>query len=268
MELRTFFWDAKGGRPDSPWRVGNAGDVLNRDLLEFVYGGVRVRNAPAAGERLLVVGSTVHRMLDGDVVCGVGHKGSPIPPPDQVARVEIRGVRGPYTEAALRDAGHDVSGIRFRYDPGLLVPTMYPDLVASVAAEPGRVAFVPHYRERERYADRRDVHVVDIDCTPRDLLEQVLRAEHVYTSSLHGLVFAHAVGRPATLVAPLTPEPELKYRDYAASVGLAWTTPPDLDGAIRSPKPTSPLHVAVTLDDFAFPTLAELRERRVLRGQA
>lgn len=265
MELRSFFWDptldAAAG-----WRVGNAGDVFNRDLVDFLY-GVRMRNAPKAGERLLLVGSTVHRVLPGDVVCGVGHKGSPIPPASEVPGVRILGVRGPLTLEALREAGYDVSDVRFQYDPGLLVRVMYAGMLTTVRPVPGRTIFVPHYRERAQFAGRTDVRVVDIDCTPRDLVLEILQAEHVYSSSLHGVIFAHALGRPCTLVAPLTAEPELKYRDYLASVGVAWRTPPDLDTAVRGPKPTSPVEVAVTLADFAFPTLDELRAARVLRGR-
>lgn len=258
MELRTFYWDATKNGTSATWRAGNAGDVFNRDLAEYLYGAT-LRNAAYNGGRLLLVGSIVHRVLPGDVVSGVGHKGSPIPPASQNPGVRFLGVRGPLTLAAVQEAGYDVSEVRYQYDPGLLVRVMYADLVESVPAEPGRVVFVPHYRERPQYADRTDVAVIDIDCTPRELVREILRAEHVYSSSLHGLIFSHALGRPCTLVAPLTEEPELKYRDYVASVGLPWTTPPDLDGAIRAPKPTSPFEVALTLDDFAFPTADELR---------
>lgn len=272
MELKSFFWDAAAnskpvGRWSKPapgqWRVGNAGDVFNRDLIEYVYGAT-LKNLPRTGPRLLLVGSTVHRVLPGDVVCGVGHKGSPIPPAAETAPVTILGVRGPLTVEALREAGYDVSNIQFQYDPGLLVREMYADSVKKIKPKRNRSIFIPHYRERPDYAGRKDVKVIDIDCTPKALVEDILKAEHVYSSSLHGVVFAHALGRPVTLVAPLTAEPELKYRDYYASVGQPWETPGDLDSAIRSPKPTSPVEVVVSSADFHFPSAADLRERGIL----
>src|SRR5699024_3695475 len=93
-----------------------------------------------------------------------------------------------------------------------------------------------------------------------EFAKQIARAEAVYSSSLHGLVFAHALGRPAALVAPLTAEPELKYRDYAASVGETWRTPGDLAETMRRVSPSVPSTIPGLIDSAVFPTRAELSE--------
>lgn len=103
-----------------------------------------------------------------------------------------------------------------------------------------------------------------VDQTPLEFAKQIARAETVYSSSLHGLIFAHALGRPAALVAPLTPEPEIKYRDYAASVGEAWRTPGDLDETLRRATPNVPASVPTLIASAAFPTRAELAETGAL----
>lgn len=271
MELRSFYWDAadaapaprrwslRGRRGHGRFRVGNAGDILNLELAQHLY-GARLRNLPEEGSRLLLVGSVAHRILDGDLVMGVGTKGTPIP---EGRRVGIRAVRGPITLDAYRDAGYDVSGVQFQLDPGLLVPRLYADELGT-PAERGRVIFIPHYRDRGAVRPSRAYSVVDIDCTPRDLVRQILRAEFVYTSSLHGLVFAHALGRPAVLVAPVNGEQPLKYQDYYASIGLPWADPLPIEQAVRAAKPTSPVDVSARLDEFVFPSADELVREGIL----
>jgi hypothetical protein len=103
------------------------------------------------------------------------------------------------------------------------------------------------------------VSVIDIDAQPATVARHIQRAEFVITSSLHGLIFSHALGRPAVLIAPLTAEPEFKYRDYFASVGMPWRCPPALDEVMRSWKPVTPHEVRYELDDFALPSLERLR---------
>lgn len=265
VAVRTFYWKpGKKGffqkKSASSFRIGNAGDLLNRDLVHHLYGDEPL-NVKDEGKRLLLVGSVAHRALTGDILAGVGTKGSPLPDPGGLD-VEIRGVRGPITYDALAAAGFDVSGVRFQYDPGLLVNELYP-AESATPAEPGRVAFIPHYRDRLDYKRSKSYATVDIDCEPATLAREIARAEYVLTSSLHGLVFAHALGRPVTLIAPIRAEPILKYQDYVASVGLPWVDPVDLDTALAAPKPTSPADIDFDASAFDFPTIEELRARGI-----
>lgn len=264
MAVRTFFWDtapvpAKTGflrrkKPSATgWRHGNVGDVFNRDLISHLY-GAEAHNTDDSGNRILLIGSTAHRVRPGDVVAGVGTKGVAQPDADAV---RVVGARGPLTVDALRDAGHDVTGLRFLGDPGLLIGEVFPRL-KRVRPKPGNVLFVPHYRERERFTNTARYRVLDVDQAPRVFARQIAEAETVYSSSLHGVIFAHALGRPAALVAPRTAEPEIKYRDYFASVGLKWRTPGDIDEALREGKAVVPDHAAELVRGFDFPTAAEL----------
>ena len=271
MEVRSLFWDAAAPGVYPRWRrlsrlkIGNAGDLFNRDLVGYLY-NAQLRNTVGEGQRLLLVGSVANAIATGDVVCGIGTKGAAIRPRKSIGDVLVRGVRGPLTHAALSDAGYDVSDVRFHLDPGLLADSVYAEQVSSVQSERGRVVFIPHYRERWRFRSSRSLKVVSIDCEPRDLAIEILRAEHVYASSLHGIVFAHALGRPCTLVAPATEEPEVKYRDYFASLSLGWRRPESLARALKQRKADSPLDVRKTLDDFDFPTVEDLQARGIVRA--
>jgi pyruvyltransferase len=261
VAVRTFFWDPvpprRALRRRRGFRHGNAGDRFNIDLIEWAYPGEDVVNVDDEGGRLLLVGSVAHRVLDGDVVNGIGCKTTDLPTAGDVT-IRARGVRGPLTLDALAAAGHDVSGVLFQGDPGLLIGKVHPDLL-TVEAERGRVVFIPHYRERDRYRSDRRYRVVDIDAPPVDVGREIRRAEVVHTSSLHGLVWAHALGRPARLVAPQTPESPLKYEDYLLSIGQpTGAIAPDIDASLRTPTPTTPVDVTAVIATISLPPRPEL----------
>jgi hypothetical protein len=177
--------------------------------------------------------------------------------------VRIVGVRGPLTAQALTEAGYSLDELAFMFDPGLLIDRIFPELL-QIEAVPGRVAFIPHYRERHDFRSNRRYTVIDVDATPRDFGAEIRRAEVVYSSSLHGVIFAHALGRPAVLVTPQTAEPEIKYRDYYASVKLPWTSPVPLEDALRSGTPALPADLASVTAGFAVPSVEELRASGVI----
>jgi pyruvyltransferase len=260
--VRTFYWHSRvlgsarflrqrllGRNTDNFFRKGNAGDIYNADVIRRTY-GTSARNISDDGRRLLLIGSTAHNVRDGDIVCGIGSKGIPIPSAADV-RCQVLAVRGPITLDAFKAAGHDVSNVRSQLDPGLLIRFDVP----SRAPVPGRVALLPHYRERAMYRGKvpSALRLIDIDNEPVDVAKQIQEAELLYTSSLHGLIFAHALGRPCVLIRPLTEESELKYQDYLASVHVPWRPWRSLDEARRSYEAA----------DFALPTLSTLRAQGV-----
>ena len=266
MEIRTFYWDPpRDRRPallrmfrpnPSLFRHGNAGDDFNVDLLKWAYPGRDISNVDEGGRRILLVGSVSHRVQDGDVVNGIGSKPGDLPSAGQVA-LRVRGVRGPLTLDAFRRAGHDVSSLSFVGDPGLLIGRLFPDL-ANVAHETGRVVFIPHYRERFQFRSNRQFKVVDIDASAHTVAVEIRRAEFVHTSSLHGLIWAHALGRPARLVTPAAGEALYKYKDYYLSIEQPFEAAATIDESLRLPKPVSPLDVSAVVKNITLPSLQEL----------
>lgn len=265
MAVRTFYWDPAGDarflrKRRTGFRFGNAGDLLNRDLISYLYDDV-ANNVSDAGRRLLLIGSVAHRVLEADVVAGVGTKGVPLP--SHASSVRVLGVRGPITTSAFRNVGHKLEDLSFELDPGLLVPQIYEKRLSKTTVVPNRVIHVPHYRDERFMRPVPGVRIVSIDRRPADLVVEIARSEFVFTSSLHALIFAHALGRPAMLTAPLKGEPMLKYQDYFASVGLRWRKPVSLDEAIKLAKPQSPAELSYNSADFKFPSLSDLRSTSV-----
>lgn len=269
MALRTFFWDpVSAGQSRRPWqrnqfKVGNAGDLYNRDLIKFLY-GTDALNVSNEGRRLLLVGSVAHRVLDGDIVAGIGTKGVTLPPASS-GDVSIRSVRGPITLEAFDRAGYDTSQVTEMLDPGLLASRVYESELADIQPSLGNVLLIPHYRDyRKLKRDyfglrRRGIKIASPDCTPVDFAMMIAGAEKIVTSSLHGLIFAHAIGREAQLVAPEDGEPMIKYQDYFASVDLTWSPPLPFDEVRAHTWRSKMPDVKKLSASTGFPTIEELR---------
>jgi pyruvyltransferase len=271
MKIRTYYWrDRVISGPEflarrllhraayNHFRVGNAGDILAPELIEKHYGMPSI-NDKGAGHRLLLVGSIAHSMLPGDILCGVGVKTREVPSASE-APVRVWALRGPISRDVLEAAGHDVSGIKFLLDPGLKMRFEMEE--AAQRATPHGAIFIPHYREREKYLHSlpKGIRFVNIDDSPANVGRAILSAELVYTSSLHGIIFAHALRRPCVLVSPQTHEPMLKYEDYYASVNLPLPRAlSDIWQADLATAPNSPAEIHYENSDFVLPDLALLR---------
>jgi hypothetical protein len=164
----------------------------------------------------------------------------------------------------FKAAGYDVSQVRFLADPGLLIGKMVP------ARKPirGRVVFIPHYRDRKLVWNRmpKDIRAVDIDNLPSRLAREIQKAECVYSSSLHGLIFAHALGRPCVFVRPMTEVPLLKYEDYFLSVGLKMPVPLEsIANVDLASAPTSPAVLSIDPSQISFPSEMLLKARGIIQ---
>jgi hypothetical protein len=273
--IRTYFWH---DRVKSRWKLywdrhfrgrawtdflhGNSGDIFARDVLARFYPGATPLNT-SEGPRILCIGSIGHKIATGDLICGIGCKSSDLPRMRQDA-VTIHALRGPISYDIFKSSGYDVSGVRFLADPGLLIGAMVPDHPPTK----GRVVFVPHYRERQSIRGKvpSGFIVIDIDAPPLQLARQLQQAECVYASSLHGIIFAHALGRPCVFVRPATDEPLLKFDDYFLSVGINPPKPLEsIADAKLSTAPVSPAVLSIDPREIVFPSAAQLEAHGIIQ---
>ncbi|MBM5815619.1 MAG: polysaccharide pyruvyl transferase family protein [Cyanobacteria bacterium K_Offshore_surface_m2_239] len=221
----------------------NFGDFLSYQLVSALSEkGVRIAGQDEGG-KLLAVGSILWSLRDLDVIWGSGaHREGQIP---RRRIANCFAVRGPLTLAELQHADV-VSGEcdPLFFDPGILVSFLYPDLCKADRIS-GKTVVIPHYTDvvRVRQWQKRAgirLEVVDPLDHPYKVAKQIVRAERVISSSLHGLIFADAFGRSAV---PLrldgNREPSFKYVDYYQGSGRS--TPrfsSDLSAALdRHPSP-------------------------------
>lgn len=273
MEINAFYWDERiinssihyllklaNHKPSFYFSKGNCGDIFNKDLFTYIYGEqINLKNTINEGKRLLLLGSVSHIIKDGDVLSGIGARFNSIS--EKKNDVFINALRGPISEQVFKKAGYDTSKIQFLYDPGLLIKYIYDD----IEAKPSGAIFIPHFSERYNYKRLpKGIRFCDIDNYPKTIVKKILGAELVYTSSLHGIIFAHSLGRKAVLVQPPKSEPIIKYKDYYASVNLPFPKPlNNINEANFLVDEKIPFEINFNKSDFKFPSMEELIDRKV-----
>lgn len=274
--IKTYFWNDRvyGSSYELlklwPWfnkyhnfKHGNAGDIFTADLINYKY------NARATIEedspRLLLVGSLIHRVSPGDIICGVGSKFEYIKDSTMFNDADILAVRGPLTYDLLKRNQIDVSNVESLYDPGLLAKYVYADQITTDAKRES-VIFIPHYRERKMFKGFRRFPVVNIDASPLSVCRQIFNSDHVLTSSLHGLIFAHSLGVPATLVLPKTNEGLFKYKDYLESVGVNFNPIENVEKVDFHSLKNSPEDIKIEESDIFMPSREFLLKKNMYKS--
>lgn len=203
----------------------NHGDELSALVLREATGRP-VRWAPLGREDVVAIGSLLALYLAEGGVGRIWGSGSHTPDldPGAAAAVSERvlAVRGPRARRALGLSSDVQLG-----DPGLVVRAFQPR-----AARRSGTVFIPHFTtygdagERRRIAAIRATGALVVPPTlaPEDMLAVIAGADHVVSAGMHGVILAHALRTPATLVSlkdPVPASPAFKYHDYFESVGLA-----------------------------------------------
>lgn len=186
---------------------GNFGDILTPFILNYFGVGCEYQHIRTA--EALCIGSIARFARDGVKVIGSGV----IDSSDKLnPNAEYLFVRGPITGRMVREAGGhcpDIYG-----DPAMLLPKVF-----KRDTDPHKaVGIVAHYV---------DLPLVESPINPLRSPIRVLRdiwaCDKIISSSLHGIIAAHAYGIPAAWVkfSDKLHGDDVKFHDYAQSVGLS-----------------------------------------------
>jgi len=277
MALRTFYWNTR--KVDivryykNKWlmpknmvfKYGNFGDIFNKDLIKFLY-SEKPLSTKIEGNRLLLVGSIMNELKEQDIVNGIGWKGNDLSNKASIIEsAKVYGVRGPLTKSLFEKYGADLSSLKFEYDPGLLVKEVYNLNLNN--SEEKNVLFIPHYRDLWVYKGNypKGIKVISVDNKPKTIAKEILKAKVVYASSLHGIIFSHALNKPCIFVKPQSEEPFFKYKDYFLSVGLNVPNPIENIHQINFKTDRSTcLDKNVGIKDFYFPEKESLKKAKII----
>lgn len=149
---------------------------------------------------------------------GCGWRGETISP-ELAAQAEFHGVRGPYTQEALAEAGIDtvISG-----DPAYQLP----QLVS--AGEPNGLAIVVRHILDDTESDPNTIHELKGDAIFRPIVEdrndiiefikKISGARFVLAGAMHAAIVAHAYGVPFALLDSAYIDCPPKWADWLASI--------------------------------------------------
>jgi len=198
-------WWSKSPEP------GNFGDLLTPYILDHFLIPYEYVRQPRRSN-ILCVGSTAKFANDRTMVLGTGTmRESDVLNP----RADWRFVRGPYTrDIVLRDGGDcpEIYG-----DPALLLPLLQP----PPETKTHDIGVVPHYVDYKYVKGRYD-NVIDVlNKDPLEVARQIASCRKIVSSSLHGIIAAHAYGIPAAWVefSDLLAGDGIKFAVHFASVG-------------------------------------------------
>lgn len=199
----------------------NFGDWLSPLICEALSGR-RVEYAPIARCDLVAVGSLLERLPEGPLRrrLDVWGTGAIEPHRPRRSRHRFHALRGPLTAGLISNRRVTVFG-----DPGLLAPLLLPE---RPLPKRHRLGIVPHYKDAglpvvaELATHFRGSTVIDVFEEPVAVLKRIASCDCIVSSSLHGLITAHALGVPALwLVASESVRGTgWKFRDYYAALGV------------------------------------------------
>lgn len=199
---------------------GNFGDVITPYLVRHVSNGeCAFIHKLATQKHLVATGSIAKSASTGAIVWGSGI----IDNTDVLSPHAIwKSVRGPITSKALYDQTN-IKVTNFG-DPSLLMPKFFSPNVEKKY----KYGIVPHYIDKElppQLFNFKSCKLIDILCSDDDQsienkIKEILECEYIISSSLHGIIIAHAYGIPAVHVkmSDRLYGNGVKFDDYAQSV--------------------------------------------------
>jgi hypothetical protein len=214
----------------------NYGDLLGKYLVERISGKkvVWVR-APKWNffnlfyPLYVTIGSVLAHINTYCIVWGSGINLKE----EQIANATFIAVRGPLSRKRILELGYECPAVYG--DPALLLPLYFNPTVEKRYA----LGIIPHINDlqqvKEWYRDETQINIIDFNTnTIEETTKEILSCEQIVSSSLHGLIVAHAYGIPAVQVrfSDRIFGDGVKYHDYFLSVGLHTYVPELMHNAV------------------------------------
>lgn len=169
----------------------NFGDLLTPLILEYFDIPYKFTSKDQAN--ILCVGSIARHARDNTVVLGSGMINSRKEKLNPNA--DWRFVRGPYTRQRVIDCGGTCPEIYG--DAAMLLP-----LICPPKEKEYEIGIVPHFVDynnvKENYPNYNVINVVNEN--PLEVAKEISKCKKIISSSLHGIIAAHAYGIPAAWV--------------------------------------------------------------------
>lgn len=227
----------------------NIGDAINSHIIESVSSN-RALYVRGGQEHILAIGSIFFLANKRSVIWGSGI----MDPHGDLSNVDfnrIRAVRGRLTLSILKERGMNNPTVALG-DPGILVNRLLDNCSID---KKHHVSLVPHCASMKdvaiwNFARSAGVNVIDMrDATLRPLHE-IAASEIIISQSLHGLIFAEALGIPNVWISLRNDERwRFKFHDWFSTTKRPQAMPFTLDHTIGELRQNAVLHeIAISKD--------------------
>jgi pyruvyltransferase len=218
----------------------NAGDRFSLEIARRYFGPeiTPCDHQTLTQPNLILLGSILQWADAMTHVCGAGLLTAETKL--DAAPSAIHCVRGPLTARALEGQGIPCPAIFG--DPGVLAPFIFP----QTQSPDTRIGVIPHYVDKAspwiESCRARQCAIIDVFSPPGDFFHALQRCEIILSSSLHGLIFAHAYDKPALWIelSDRVIGDGFKFFDYYSSMNMA----PHQITRLRVSEDTDPVEIA------------------------
>lgn len=192
-------------------KPGNFGDILTPHLLDYF----KIQYQYSKKEfDTLCIGSIISKAKKDTTVLGSGiiSKNDVVTP-----LANYKFVRGPHTRKKVIDTGGICPEIYG--DPAMLLP-----LICKESRKEHELGIIPHYVDYDKVKQEYpNVKVINLlNSNPLEVCKEITSCKKIISSSLHGVITAHAYEIPAAWVkfSNNLAGDDIKFYDHFASVGL------------------------------------------------
>lgn len=200
---------------------GNMGDIISPYLVKKLFNincaWVDIRRIKS--QHYIICGSILKKARDTSIVWGSGtmRENDKFNP-----NATYKMVRGPISYELLRAQNIPCNSNVFG-DPALLSPLVFENKF-NISYDHG---IIPHYVDyklvNNNFINKKKIKVINIlNSNPFSVIKQMLKCKRIITSSLHGVIIAHAYGIPVSLVkfSDKLSGDGTKFKDHFSSVNL------------------------------------------------
>lgn len=167
----------------------------------------------------IIIGSILRRAKEHSIIWGAGimfHN-------SEVPKAKFLLVRGPLTRNRLLQLGYNVPE---RYgDPALLISLFN----KPKAKKKFKIGIVPHFLDYQEVYNKFGTHdgirIINLlTNNPQEVIDEINNCEKILSSSLHGIIVAHALNIPVLWIKISEKlRDDIKFYDYYASIKIEWT---------------------------------------------
>ncbi len=219
--IRLFWWNEVKLQKK---KKENYGDLLGKYLVEKISQKKVIWVKPSNfsvydlfSPIYVTVGSILAHVNSKCIIWGSGIISKQYP----VKKAKFLAVRGPQTRKYLMDLGYEVPEVYG--DPGILLPLYYdPEIKVEY-----KFGIIPHYNDfklvEDNFQENKNVLVIDLMTNDIEYkTDQFLKCERIISSSLHGIIIAHAYKIPAVWqrFSDVPFGDNIKFQDYFESVKI------------------------------------------------